>query len=227
MLPLSSILAVTPARTKQRARAQCFGKADVPKKRKATEAGGYIVETETGKYREFNYQVKCSEGWRRTVVRFHGAVSPKTKVWCWCSCPYFKYNCEVALAYYKSSMVRQSNGQRPRFTNPDLEPRVCKHVYLVFLLASRADARAEHAAKKVKMSDKAKAKREKMAEAAKQKREEQKARREERQFQREQLQMEREEKRAQTKAAVEEKRAAMKQKEPTNRWAGDAKKPAD
>lgn len=142
MLPLKKMLAATPDKTKRRARDQCYGQSYAAPRRKAaraslTKSGGYVVEDETGKYREFKYRVKCTDGWRKIAVRFYGPMNTNTRVWCWCSCPYFKYHCEVALASKGSSSVIQSNGQRPRFTNPRLEPRVCKHVYLVVALAMR------------------------------------------------------------------------------------------
>jgi len=142
MLPLSKILQATPEKTRLRARDQCYGQSYAPPRRKSalrslTKSGGYAVEDETGSYREFKYRTKCTDGWRRVVVRFYGSLSKHTRVWCWCDCPYFKYHCEVALASKGSSAVIQSNGQRPRFTNPRLEPRICKHVYLVIALAMR------------------------------------------------------------------------------------------
>ena len=142
MLPLSQLIAATPDKTKRRARDQCYGQSYAPPRRQSalrslTKGGGYIVEDETGKYREFRYRTKCTDGWRKVAVRFYGPLNVNTRVWCWCSCPYFKYHCEVALARKGSSSVVQSNGQRPRFTNPRLEPRVCKHVYLLFALAMR------------------------------------------------------------------------------------------
>jgi hypothetical protein len=155
---------------------QCFGKAIVPKKRQgtATDTGGYLVEDASGKYREFKYQVKCTDGWRKVATRFYGPINNKTKVWCWCSCPYFKYHCEVALAHRGSSAVVQSNGQRPRFTNPEMKPRVCKHVYLLFALAFRTDLKREHAEKKKVQDEKRKKKSEAMKKAAEKKREEKK-----------------------------------------------------
>jgi len=142
MLPLKKLIAATPPKTKRRARDQCFGKSYAPPRRKLarsslTKSGGYLVDDETGRYREFKYRVKCTDGWRKVAVRFYGALNTNTRVWCWCSCPYFKYHCEVALSSKGSSAVIQSNGQRPRFTNPRLEPRICKHVYLLFALALR------------------------------------------------------------------------------------------
>lgn len=142
MIPLSRILSATPNKIKRRARDQCYGKAYRPPRNKLarstlTKSGGYMVEDETGRYREFRYRMRCTDGKRKVAVRFYGSLRGTTRVWCWCSCPYFKYHCEVALASKGSSSVIQSNGQRPRFTNPRLEPRVCKHVYLLFALAMR------------------------------------------------------------------------------------------
>ena len=142
MLTLKQILKATPLKTKQRCKNQCFGLAYAPPrsakgKSTTTKTGGYMVEDQTGKYREFKFRTKCTDGWRKVAIRFYGAMHADTKVWVWCSCPYFKYHCEVALASKSSSSVVQSNGQRPRFTNPKMEPRVCKHACLAFALAMR------------------------------------------------------------------------------------------
>lgn len=150
---------------------QCFGKALVPKRKQAsaTQLGGYIAEDGSGKYREFKYQIKCTDGWRKVATRFYGPIKSTTKVWCWCSCPYFKYHCEVALASKGSSAVVQSNGQRPRFTNPQMKPRVCKHVYLLFALAVRSDMKRQQAEKQKVQDAKANKKREAMKQASEKK----------------------------------------------------------
>lgn len=96
-----------------------------------------MVEDASGKYREFKFRVKCTDGWRKVGVRFYGPLNVNSPSWCWCDCPYFKYHCEVVLTQKGSSSIVQSNGQRPRFTNPKGEPRVCKHVLLAFMLAMR------------------------------------------------------------------------------------------
>ncbi len=142
MLTLKQIFQATSDSIKDRARFQCFGQIfSLPRNKKlresATRSGGYVVEDESGKYREFKFRVKCTDGWRKVGLRFYGPINMGTKVWCWCSCPYFKYHCEVALSEKGSSSIVQSNGQRPRFTNPTMEPRCCKHVFLGFALAMR------------------------------------------------------------------------------------------
>ena len=136
------MLSATNDKVKARARNQCFAKSyAVPRfaknKPTTTKAGGYLVEDETGRYREFKFRVRCTEGFRKVAIRFHGPLNVNTRCWAWCSCPYFLYNCEVALASKGSSVVVQSNGQRPRFTNPNEDGRLCKHVVLAFAIALR------------------------------------------------------------------------------------------
>jgi len=116
--------------------------------------GGYSVTDDTGTYREYKYRVKCTDGWRKLVARFYGPVSASTNVWCWCSCPYFKYHCEVALASKGSSAVVQSNGQRPRFTNPKMIPRVCKHLFLLFAIAAKDEKKVQEKKKREKKDPK-------------------------------------------------------------------------
>jgi hypothetical protein len=142
MFTLSAMFAATSAKVKARARYQCYAQTyAVPRfaknKPSTTKSGGYMVEDETGRYREFKFRVRCTEGYRKVAIRFHGPLNVNTRCWCWCSCPYFKFNCEVALASKGSSVVVQSNGQRPRFTNPTEDPRVCKHVMMAFSIALR------------------------------------------------------------------------------------------
>lgn len=181
----------------------------VPKRKQATATatGGYLAEDASGKYREFKYQIKCTDGWRKVATRFYGPISSKTKVWCWCSCPYFKYHCEVALASKGSSAVVQSNGQRPRFTNPEMKPLVCKHVYLLFALAFRADVKREHAEKKRAQDEKTQKKRDAMKKAAEKKKAEQKAKEKARKDKEQKLKAAREEARVEAKEKAAEKKA--------------------
>lgn len=142
MLTLRKIIAATYRTTKQRARSQCYGIAYAPprsaNKKTISKGGGFIGGDEkTGKYREFKYRVRCQNEWHQAVVRFHGPLNLDTKVWCWCSCDNFKFTSEVALAKKGSSTIVQSNGAPPKITNPKREPRVCKHLVLVFALALR------------------------------------------------------------------------------------------
>lgn len=55
---------------------------------------------------------------------------PDYKHPCWvqCSCPFFLFNCEVALAKVGSSEIQYSNGKKPAITNPKQVPYLCKHL---------------------------------------------------------------------------------------------------
>lgn len=63
-----------------------------------------------------------------------GKVANNPRVFCWCGCDWFKYNCEVALAIRGSSAIISSNGNLPKITNPRGRPQVCKHL-LAYLKA--------------------------------------------------------------------------------------------
>lgn len=54
------------------------------------------------------------------------------RVFVWCDCEWFKYNCETVLAIRGSSAIINSNGALPKITNPMGRPQVCKHT-LAFL----------------------------------------------------------------------------------------------
>lgn len=61
-----------------------------------------------------------------------GNIPDNPKIFCWCGCAWFKYNCEVALAIRGSSAIISTNGALPKITNPTSRPQVCKHM-LTFL----------------------------------------------------------------------------------------------
>jgi len=61
-----------------------------------------------------------------------GVLPDNPKIFCWCGCAWFKYNCEVALAIRGSSAIISTNGALPKITNPTSRPQVCKHM-LTFL----------------------------------------------------------------------------------------------
>ena len=63
-----------------------------------------------------------------------GNIPDNPKIFCWCGCAWFKYNCEVALAIRGSSAIISTNGALPKLTNPTSRPQVCKHM-LTFLKA--------------------------------------------------------------------------------------------
>jgi hypothetical protein len=49
-----------------------------------------------------------------------------------CSCPFFLYNCEAALAAAGSGVILYSNGAPPVHTNPMKRPYLCKHLFKVW-----------------------------------------------------------------------------------------------
>lgn len=86
---------------------------------------------------EIIYKVKATSDWRNVTLRFlkkkpkdplpqPGLNSP---VWVRCTCPWFLYTCEYALAKNGSSWIHYSNGKPADQTNPGNIPFVCKHVY--------------------------------------------------------------------------------------------------
>lgn len=51
---------------------------------------------------------------------------------CSCDCENFMYMWEYALAHFKASFIKYSNGEPPVTTNPGLIPAACKHLWLAF-----------------------------------------------------------------------------------------------
>lgn len=49
--------------------------------------------------------------------------------WVQCSCPFFLFHCEYALARVGSSEIKYSNGKPPYIKNPKYVPYLCKHLY--------------------------------------------------------------------------------------------------
>lgn len=58
-------------------------------------------------------------------------IKPSLDTDCWvkCSCPYFLFHVEYALAKVGSSEIDYSNGRPPVVTNPHTIPHLCKHLY--------------------------------------------------------------------------------------------------
>lgn len=55
-----------------------------------------------------------------------------------CSCPFFLFNAEYALARAGSSEIDYSNGKRPVIKNPKETPMLCKHLYAAMPEALKA-----------------------------------------------------------------------------------------
>lgn len=54
-----------------------------------------------------------------------------------CTCDYFTFVCEVALQKKGAAIVKQSNGARPKITNPQLVPSPCKHLFKLLTLIQK------------------------------------------------------------------------------------------
>lgn len=65
----------------------------------------------------------------RSTEMTPGRPGPQSPLWVSCSCNYFRYVCEWALARYGSADIIYSNGQPARFTNPRGIGTLCKHLY--------------------------------------------------------------------------------------------------
>lgn len=77
---------------------------------------------------------KTSRGPYRCLCKLYfSEIAPSNpKVFIWCDCEWFTYNCETSLAIRGSSAIINSNGSLPKVTNPTGKPQVCKHC-LAFL----------------------------------------------------------------------------------------------
>ena len=80
---------------------------------------------------------KNSRGPYRTLCKlyFDEKQPNNPRIFIWCDCEWFTYNCEVSLAIRGSSAIINSNGALPKMTNPNGRPQVCKHC-LAFLRKS-------------------------------------------------------------------------------------------
>jgi len=94
---------------------------------------------------EFKYLVKCTDGYRQVTLRdFSGGMTPQSEVWVSCTCPYFLFTVEWAIAKRTgrppSADILYCNGRPPVIRNPRYLPYMCKHLYHVTKNLSR-DAR--------------------------------------------------------------------------------------
>jgi hypothetical protein len=101
--------------------------------------------------------MRCTDGKRKTYLRFFGVPSVTTPIWAWCDCPYFTYYLEVALTKYGCSSIRSSNGKPPVVRNPQNLPYLCKHLVLTakIALTQRRDLATDRAEKEMEKAEKA------------------------------------------------------------------------
>ena len=109
-------------------------------------------------YNEQRVWMRCTDGKRKSYLRFFGVPSVTTPVWAWCDCPYFMYYLEVALTKYGCSSIKSSNGKPPVVRNPQNLPYLCKHLVLTakIALTQRRDLATDRAEKEREKEEKAK-----------------------------------------------------------------------
>lgn len=99
-----------------------------------------IDSDEYGVHKRANFRVKATTDSRKVIVKIYeegkGVRRKKVSIlerpaWVHCSCEWFTFYCEVALASRNSSSVINSNGNAPVETNPRQWPYICKHILAV------------------------------------------------------------------------------------------------
>lgn len=92
---------------------------------------------EYGYHQKAMFKVVATTIPRRVNVKIYGDANKYPKIfqrpmWVHCSCEWFTFFCEYALAKRRSSEIVNSNGQPNKVQNPRQWPYVCKHVVAVF-----------------------------------------------------------------------------------------------
>lgn len=125
MINLNAVLKYTPSRIKK-------GTIQTVKSIKLIEAGN--GQDAKGPFQRATFEVVATNGPRRVTVKSYGDPSKnifQRSTWMHCSCPWFLFFCEYALARRGSSDIINSNGKPPDITNPKQWPYACKHVIAV------------------------------------------------------------------------------------------------
>ena len=123
MLPLSKMIGFTPAKIRKNANSVVG---------KVTKVS--MVEDKKKKltYKQVLAEAYDTNGKRRLEYRLYTkpkrAAALADDAWVSCSCPYFLFFCEVALAKHKATDIKYSNGAAPKVTNPRRIPWLCKHL---------------------------------------------------------------------------------------------------
>jgi hypothetical protein len=97
-------------------------------------------------YNEQRVYTRCETEKRYSYIRFFGPPQPRTPVWVWCSCQYFKYYLEVALTHRDGSDIKTNVGPLgrrpvrnapPVVRNPEQLLYLCKHLVVTAEIALR------------------------------------------------------------------------------------------
>lgn len=125
MISLNQAIKYCPSRIKK-------GTIQTVKSIKLIEAGN--GEDSKGIFQKATFEVVATNGPRRVTIKAYG--DPRKNIfqrstWVHCSCPWFLFYCEYALAKRGSSDIINSNGKPPNITNPKQWPYICKHVIAI------------------------------------------------------------------------------------------------
>lgn len=126
MVNISQILKYTPASIKKR-------KINTVKSIRTIRA--ILDSDEYGIHQKAFFNVVATSVPRKVNIKLYGPLDKpllQKKIWVHCSCEWFTYFCEYALAKKKSSTIINSNGKPPVIKNPRQWPYVCKHIIRVF-----------------------------------------------------------------------------------------------
>lgn len=133
-IPAKKIVRNTPTVVRNRTRS-CSIRTKSP--------GKEISHPRFGRTLEQEFHVQCLDGVRTVTLRWVGPKKPgpqseqdlgtphdNTELWISCTCPFFLFYNEYALAKVDSSDILYSNGQPPVVRNPGEVPFVCKHGFM-------------------------------------------------------------------------------------------------
>ena len=148
MLYLSTLIRNCPAKIIRNAR-----KVKLSGKPKA-----FIARDEKGEFKQLLAVTRDKDGPRQVEIRIYmpkgkkirgkgTRTGPSNKCWVTCSCPYWRYHCEVSVAARGSSNVLISNGQFPKIRNPRMKPYLCKHLLWAAKLAMKIPAERKSVSK--------------------------------------------------------------------------------
>lgn len=125
MLTLRQLIAKTPSPVRIRAQ-QCGHQLDEEMEFHPQRAKGknpYLAQV---------YTSHCLDGDKQVSIRFASGVTDKNSlVWVSCTCPYWLFYCEYAVARTGSTDILYCNGEPPYIRNPKRVPYLCKHLYSV------------------------------------------------------------------------------------------------
>ena len=129
-LTAKQILGNTPSDVKDRAKEVRINKSSTGLSRKGNAQ--IIFDTES-----HSPTTKRRPPKHRTIIRLLNRQY--RKLWVSCTCEYWMFYCEYAMAKFGASDIIHSNGQPPVVTNPGNWPYGCKHVTRVLNRKSIVD----------------------------------------------------------------------------------------